>query len=53
MAIKLAAIILLAVGFGWGFSELVEQSEDTLRPESGRYTCDQWAGSDCGRQFER
>lgn len=53
MAIKLVAITLIAAAFGWGFSELVEQSSDTVRPESGRYTCEQWAGNDCGRQFER
>ncbi len=53
MTIKLFIIVLVAAAFGWGFSELVEQSDNTLRPENGRYACEQWSGNDCTRQFER
>lgn len=53
MTVKLIIIVVAAAAFGWGFSEIVEQSSDPLRPDANRYACDQWAGGDCARQFER
>lgn len=53
MKLRLIVIALCAAAFAWGFSTLARHSEDSLRPDSARFACQDWAGDGCARTFER
>ncbi|MEO3386354.1 hypothetical protein [Mesorhizobium sp. CAU 1741] len=53
MTVKLIIIMLTAAAFGWGFSNLVEHSDQSMRPGMPQNTCDEWQGDDCSTQFDR
>lgn len=53
MTIKLIIIALVAASFGWGFSALVENKDQTMRSENARVACQDWDGDGCGQMFER
>ena len=50
---KLLLIALVAATFGWGFSTLVERSDQSIRPENARFACQDWSGSGCARPIDR
>ena len=49
MTKKLILIALVAAGFGWGFSSLVERADNSIRPENARLACQEWSGDGCNR----
>lgn len=53
MTFRLTIIALGAAAFAWGFSALVQQTDVTMRTDSTRLACQDWAGNSCARAFER
>lgn len=53
MKLKLLLIVLAAAAFGWGFSTLVERTDQTIRPQNAKLACQDWAGNGCARPTGR
>lgn len=53
MKFRLTIVALAAAAFAWGFSALVHQTDTTMRTDSTRLSCQDWAGNSCARAFER
>jgi hypothetical protein len=53
MKFRLTIVALCAASFAWGFSTLVHQTDTTMRSETTRLACQDWAGNGCARTFER
>jgi len=53
MKFRLIVIALCAAAFAWGFSELVRHSDGSMRSDSVKLACQDWAGDGCARTFER
>lgn len=53
MKTKLILIAVAAAAFGWGFAFLVEHSDQTIRSENPRATCQEWSGTNCVRVAQR
>ncbi|WP_198476461.1 hypothetical protein [Aquamicrobium zhengzhouense] len=54
MTLKILLIIAGAAAFGWGFSEIVEHSDNSIRSsQDAGLNCQDWASGSCERTFER
>lgn len=55
MTLKILLIVLGAAAFGWGFSELVEHSDQIGIRDAQRASlaCQDWMGDSCERTFQR